>query len=589
MDGRTTRGAWLITRQFVLVCLATASWLGGVRAQSPNSDAIEGIRQVLRAANLDARTREQYLRQQADQLHHLTELRQAIGLQEWRDRDEAGGLAVVDQAIRGALCRRFEQEVHSVLRQGDSTSKSVVLNILAEQPPVLRDSTGTNGLARRFTPDLIDLLQQGDESLRRQAARTLGLIHPEPTAAVPALGRMLNAGIAEDRTAAAEGLANLIRTACKLTVRARDLCGIECSRADLVKAGRMATPFAGRGLADTDVEVRRRCAEAICQAAESLRLLVQAFESNDELEPTEKFREHVAEERTELLPLIDALREQSQPLAKALADTDVEVRLAARRALEDMTHPQLRLVYRGLTSSGPKDGRFSSISLKPANFLTAPDMANDPLISGMQGTVAALAAGLKDPDAGARRAAVDVIESIGPAAAPAAKALTESLTDPDPFVRWAAARTLGKLSPIETERTVPALAKLLNDSDLALKLAALTALERFGPEARRVVPELIVATISGDADLRMAAMHVLASIGGPEAHEAIPALRAALSGDDPRIQAVAAEVLGRFGPAAKPAEAELRAALRKGQPTVQKAAGDALLSILRSPPSGPPQ
>ena len=588
MDGRTTRGAWLITRKFVLVCLATTSWLGGVQAQSQNSDAVEGIRQVLRASNLDARTREQYLRQQADQLHQITELRQAIGLQEWRDREEASALAAVDQSIRGALCRRFEQEVHGVLRQGDLTSKFVVLNILAEQPPVLRDSTGTNGLARRFTPDLIDLMQQGDESLRRQAARTLGLIHPEPTVAVPALGRMLNAAPAEDRAAAAEGLANLVRTACKLTVRARELSGIECSRADLVKVGRMATPFAGRGLTDTDVEVRRRSADAICQAAESLRLLVQAFDSNDELEPAEKFREHVAEERTELLPLIDALKEQSQALTKALADADVEVRLAARRALEDMTHPQLRLVYRGLTSSGPKDGRFtSSISLKPANFLTTPAMANDPLISGMQGTVAALAAGLKDPDAGARRAAVDVIESIGPAAAPAAKALTEALADPDPFVRWAAARTLGKLSPIETERTVPALAKLLNDSDLALKLAALTALERFGPEARKVVPELIVATISGDADLRMAAMHVLASIGGPEAHEAIPALRAALSGDDPRIQTAAAEVLGRFGPAAKPAETELRAALRTGQPTVQKAAGDALLSILRSPPSGP--
>ncbi len=39
---------------------------------------------------------------------------------------------------------------------------------------------------------------------------------------------------------------------------------------------------------------------------------MQAFETGDELEPAEKFREHVTEDCTELLPLIDALKEQSQ-------------------------------------------------------------------------------------------------------------------------------------------------------------------------------------------------------------------------------------------------------------------------------------
>ncbi len=583
MDGRATRGARLIIRQLFLVFLTSAFWLNGVRGQNPAADPVESTRQVLRATNLDARLREQYLKQEMEQIHGIVELRQVLGLQEWRDQEATAGVAMVDQTFRGLLCQRFELEIRTVLRQGDSTSKTVVLNMLAE-PPGLRDSASKNGLARRFTPDLLMLLQQDDPALRRHAARTLGLIHSDAVAVVPALAKLLNARQAEDRAAAAEGLANLVRIASKLTTRGRDLGGIECSRADLVKAGRMATLCTGPALADSDVEVRRKSADAICQAAEALRLLVQAFENGDELEPAEKFREHVTGERTELLPLIDALREQSQALTKALADADVEVRLAARRALEDMTHPQLRLVYRGLAGLGPKDRRFTSISLKPANFLGSPDVANDPLIAGMQGTVAALAAGLKDPDAGARRAAIDVLESIGPAAAPAAKALTVALTDPDQFVRWSAARTLGKISPIDTERTVPALARLLNDPDFDLKLAALTALERFGPEARHVVPELIGATISGDADLRMAAMRCLAAIGGPEGHQAIPALRAALSGDDPRIQAVAAEVLGRFGPAAKQAEPELRAALHKGQPVVQKAAGDALLSILQKAP-----
>jgi HEAT repeat protein len=584
MDGRTKRNAWLVVRQLGLVGLASVIWLGGARAQNSGADSVEVVRQILRATNLDARLREQYLKQQVDQVRAIPDLRQAIGLQEWRDQETTGAWALVDKTYRGLLCQRFEEEVRSVLQHGDATTKSVVLNMLADQSGVLRDSVKKHGLARKFTPDILALLNQPDAALKRQAARTLGLIYPECERVVPALARMLAAGDPEDRAAAADGLANLIRTAARLTLRTRDLGGIECSRSELVKTGRMATPCAGRGLADVDAEVRRHSAEALCQSAESLRLLVQAFDSGDELEAAEKYREHVAEERTELLPLIDALKEQSPALTRAMGDPDGEVRLSARRALEDMTHPQLRMVSRGISGTGSKDGRFTSTSLKPANFLAPPDLANDPLISGMQGTVAALATGLKDPDAGARRAAIDVLESIGPAAAPAAKALVVALADRDPFVRWAAARTLGKLSPIETELTVPALAKLLDDADYDLKLAALTALERFGPEARRVVPELIAVSISGDADLRMASMRVLASIGGPEAHQAIPTLRAALSGNDQRIQVVAAEALGRFGPAAKEAEPELRAALRSSNSTVQKAAGDALLSVLRSAP-----
>jgi HEAT repeat protein len=586
MDGRRTQKTTLTVRHLFLACLTSVVGLGEVTAQTTYAESVEGVRQVLRATNLDPRQREQYLRQQTERVHGVTELRQAIGLLEWRDQETEAAVGAVDQNYRGALCRRFEQEVRAHLRHSDATTKSVVLSILAEQPPTLRDTNTRTGLARHFTPDLLMLMQQPDEAIRRQAARTLGLIHPEPEAAIAGLAKMLQSAQAEDRTAAADGLANLIRTASKLVARAREQCGIECTRAELVKAGRLATPYVGRGLTDANVEVRRCCADALCQSAEVLRILVQAFDSSDELESADRFKEHVAEERNELLPLIDALREQSPTLTKSLADADAEVRLAARRALEDMTHPQLRMVYRGLATTMPKDSRVS-VSMKPANFLNSADAANDPLITGMQGTVAALASGLSDPDPGARRAAIDVLESIGPAAAPASKALVAALSDRDPFVRWAAARTVGKLSPIETDKSVPALAKLLDDTDFDLRLAALTALERFGPEARQVVPELINVAISSDADLRMAAMRVLASIGGPEAHEAIPTLRAALSGGDPRVQTVAAEVLGRFGPAAKQAEPELRIALRTGNQQVQKAAGDALLSILAS--SGGPR
>ena len=328
MDGRKNKRTNRLARHFLLGCLTTtALGLGDLRAQTPNSDAVESVRQILRATNLDPHMREQYLRQQIDQVRTVADLRQALGLLEWRDQETTASVGSIDQNYRGMLCQCFEQEVHARLRQGDATTKSVVLNILAEQPPTLRDTNSKNGLMRRFTSDLLMLMQQPDESIRRQAARTLGLIHPEPETAIAGLSRMLMGGPAEDRAAAAEGLTNLVHTASKLVGRAREQSGIECSRADLVKTGRLALPCIGRALTDNNVEVRRQCAEGVCQSAEILRVLVQAFDSIEDGESAEHYREHVAEERTELLPLIDALREQSPTLAKALADTDAEVRL----------------------------------------------------------------------------------------------------------------------------------------------------------------------------------------------------------------------------------------------------------------------
>jgi HEAT repeat protein len=284
-------------------------------------------------------------------------------------------------------------------------------------------------------------------------------------------------------------------------------------------------------------------------------------------------QERLNRERKELLPIIEALKEQSAALTHALADSDAQVRELARRALEDVTSPQLHLLGRvNQVAAGP------GAEAKQPFHLTSSSAAN-PLLENLQAMVQALAVGLTDPDVRARRAVVDVLESVGPAAAPAAQSLVTALKDPDRFVRWAAARTLGKIAPVEADSAVPALAELLRDHDLDLRLAAALALERYGPAAKPAVPELIEGVKSTEPQLRVAAIRALGAVGGADGGQAVPVLGACLRDTEPRVRQWAATVLGKFGPVAIDAEDWLRDVLEDPSPAVQKAAGDALLRI----------
>src|SRR5207302_2830294 len=245
----------------------------------------------------------------------------------------------------------------------------------------------------------------------------------------------------------------------------------------------------------------------IAQTAEALRKLVPASSPSDS-EDVPDSRSQAA--RAELMPLITTMRDHVPALTRALSDSDGEVRILARRTLEDMTCTQLGLLERP-ASTGVQTSRFD----------TAPGQ-QEPILGGLQATVKKLAERMKDRDAHSRRTVIDVLEALGPAAAPAAPALVKALSDPDPFVRWAAARTLGKISPVAADRAVPALAGMLMDADLDLRVAAAAALERYGRAARTAVPDLIRALAATDVEMRVAVIHALGAIGRPEAQQAIP-------------------------------------------------------------------
>jgi len=279
-----------------------------------------------------------------------------------------------------------------------------------------------------------------------------------------------------------------------------------------------------------------------------------------------EYRLQVEQERNVLGPVVLALEAQGPALGLAMTDPDAEVRLSARRALEELAQARHRLLVRANSLAQVAPGN------RPVRLLDGEKSESAAL------PLPALIAALGDPDLHARLSALDVLESLGPAASPAAAALVKALGDPNRFVRWAAARTLGKMGAVEAETAVPALARMLADTDRELRIAAATTLGVYGPTARAAVPALIQAMNAGDSALRTAALLALEQIG-PAAESAIPAISAALDDRDARVRLSAVQLLGRFGPAAGNARDALLLKLNDCSPEVRTAAHDALRHI----------
>ncbi|HMC88449.1 MAG TPA: HEAT repeat domain-containing protein, partial [Gemmataceae bacterium] len=453
------------------------------------------------------------------------------------------------------------------LRRGDAASRLAVMDMIVR----LATTTGGVGskasIARVFGADLAELTRQGDLLTREAAARALGQANPDPAVAVPALSELMESQEMALKLAASDGFGYLMKVVTFLATRNHAPNMVEATRGEVVKAGQQVIPAAARGLRSTEPQVRRRCAGAIAQTAEALCKLLPRASAGD-AEEIADFRRQQNADRAELLPLLAVLREQMPALTRGLSDSDGDVRMLARRALEDMTSPSVML----LEQTG-------GMAAQPSR--SASSAAQGPALGNMQGTVQQLAEGLKDEEPRSRRTVMDVLETLGAAAAPAAPTLAKALSDPDPFVRWAAARTLGKIAPAAADVVVPALAAMLRDTDLDLRVAAAAALEHYGKAAGSVVPELIRALGATDAEMRVSVIRALGAIGAPDAGPALPGLTAAVSDPEPRVQEAAAKVLGDLGALAGEAAEPLRKALQTGTPAVQKAAGEALLKIMR--------
>ncbi len=538
-------------------CAVALLWGGRAAAQAPDeappADPVDVLGQTLRAPApaLDARDAE--LAARVAVLHTLDHYRRALLLRDWRDLDPDEPAAAVDRRHRDAVVERFTHAARGVLARGELGER---LDLLRRLGSLEVRGAGGAPLTRSLTTDVIELTRLNPPALREAAVRALGQIRPEAATAVPALAGLFQDADPVLRACAAEALARLVTQA--TATEPRD-AGVAACRAVL--------PVAAYGLADSDAAVRGRCAEALGRSATVLGALVPPPVVPEDAEAAEAYARQVDEETAALLPLVAALKEQTGAVARATGDTDPRVRLLARQTLEDVAEARVRLIRR-TSSVLPLRGGPALLDVQTRAMAFLQD---DPLREGLVAALPALTAGLNDPDVRARRAAIDVLETLGRAAVPAVPALVKALSDRDRFVRWAAARALGKVRPTNPEQVVPHLAQLLSDADPNLRVAAATALNDYGPGARSALPDLLQAAQSGDGELRLAVVRALESIGS-EDEAALAALGAALNDTDPRVRRVAGDVLGKVAP---PSRAAADALLRESKTNGAKAVGSA--------------
>ena len=114
---------------------------------------------------------------------------------------------------------------------------------------------------------------------------------------------------------------------------------VEATPADVVQVGVAILPICGKGLDDADAQVRQASMEAILNSALALTDMLPSPDSRKVSGSSDRYRSTLGlgeEERADLLPLAKALGEQGQALARAQSDSDAQVRLLARKTLEEM-------------------------------------------------------------------------------------------------------------------------------------------------------------------------------------------------------------------------------------------------------------
>jgi len=521
------------------VCLLATVALAQEPGRPARTDPIDVLQQALRAPLRGSTPRDAQLRAAVERLRSLDDLKRALLLLAWRDRDSDENVAIVDARHRAVVVERFQRELRAALRQPVLEDRLAALKIIAAFDLNVPGS-GDTPLVRDFATDLVEMTRTGPLAHRELAARTLGRINAEPMAAAAALSVLLRDPESRLRLVAAETLSVLATTPLSLAPAGiRD----DRARAEFVAAACAALPVAVSGLNDTGTEVPLRCTEMLLRVAQVLGELVADSPEAEAIDDWSAYQGDVEEEREALRPLVAALKDQSEALTRAIGNSDVRVRIAARHTLESVAVARLRLMGRASSAVATPEGQGDAASgARSARFLV-----DDPLLTVLRQALPVLTAGVDDADVESRRAAIDALEAMGRQAAPAAAALVGALADRDRFVRWSSARALGKMRPPNVEAAVTALARLLGDGDCDVRLAAAGALASYGPGARAALPDLVAAARSREPELRLAAVRALERIGSDDA-VALSVLNSALTDADPRVRRTAEEALLRPAP-----------------------------------------
>lgn len=387
--------------------------------------------------------------------------------------------------------------------------------------------------AAGIVPDLITLLKDPDQAVRRQAAQLLARLLPGP-AAVRQVGELLSNPAARDGA--------LIF-----------LAGIG---SDAAPVAAQAEPL----LRDKDPELRQNALRTLYDAdaaeiltrhfpellkdpdPEVLSLAVQARAAVPGPEAAAQLRgvlaSHVPQARA---AAIEVLGEMSPgpalaaQMAVLLRDPAQMVREAAGHALVSMARNgavQSRAIARLLTDRDA-DVRLSALAVLGG------------LGAGAAGTAPQVAKLLADPSHEVRRAALDTLHSLVPAGTAFVPKLLARTRDPDQEVRLLAAQWLGNIG--QSNATVAGeLAALLGSSDPNARISALAALGQMGPRAAAFAPRLVSLLTDPSDQVAGSAMQTLTQLGR-SAQSVAPRIAAMLRDRDSKVRQNASGALTDMG------------------------------------------
>jgi HEAT repeat protein len=554
------------------------------------------------------------LKKRVDALQTLGELRRALQLNEWSRTDDKLNpkRSDQDQLYRQRIGGRFKATVEYFLspKNADAAVRLALITMIGEMGSGVRALTPSDpppGFTRTLAPDLIKLLQSDPSpDVRAAAARALGKINADPKEAVAPLHQALTKSPSpEVRRAAAEGFLTWIKSVDELT-RAGIDAAVSARPEDLVELIKIVLPATTKGLRDADPEVRRHCLEVVQQTA--LAVPVPRPLSADNLRQADQLQGAVAAVPmfTNLWrPVFEQLRDEKDVLARTLEDANPRVRATALQAVQELAFLRLR-INRWVNSvpkqePAPLKGVWRAVRqpimlaaavqnqnqkvLPAPKELKAGGFNEENLTKALEPSVRVLARGVNDPNPRVRLSAIEFLDFMEEAAAPATDVLLGALSDRNRFVRWAAARALGKIPSASPEQVVRGVIPMLGDLDIDVRMMAAGTVERYGPRAAAAVPALTQAVSEmNDPDGLMAMLNALRNIGGEAGQSSVPAVANLLRNPVPRVRRAAAETLGGFGAYARPAEPALRAALNDEEGEVRQAVSDALLAIAPQPP-----
>jgi HEAT repeat protein len=428
-------------------------------------------------------------------------------------------------------------------------------------------------------PTFVEVLKNGDGSIRTWAALCLGQIGPDARDAVPSLCAALRDPDPFVTARVAESLGRIgphARDAVPQLIEAYRAGDPEVNAAvtaALVKIGSAAVGPLVDALKSPNEGERRGAAAALGQLGQPAVLgLIPALKDPD------------ADCRWAAAAVLQGMGAKAgtarAALRECLKDPEPAVRLAALQALDTIDPAGLPTLQAGL--SALKDGdREVSRAARQSLLEKKPGRNAVPILTDA----------LKDPDAGVRAAVGALLRKVGPDAREALPALLGLLNDGDRGVRLQAAAALGDVAP--TAAAVPeALVAVLKDADADVRHAAGEALVKGG---RAAAPALAAAVRDGDGG-RVPAAEALARIG-PPAGVAVPALLAAARGPDRRLRARALAALTEIDAAApkclqsfieglKDPDEEVRIAAHLGLLKVPAEAAPPLADALKHPDAG---